>query len=133
MAVRRWAVRPDPDVGYVTREQMRDAFLDAEAVQATCGGIITIMGQRAHTDVPGEMVTTFLLVEWKDRTDAKVQPEPTVLSAPAPAPAPAEPEAVEQPAEPGGDPEAELYIEEDGLDRRTLLDEDVSEIPAALR
>lgn len=128
MAVRRWAVRPDPGMGFVTREQAREAFMDAEAVFAACGGVVTIMGARVATTLPQEYLTTFLVVEWKDRTDAKPQPEPAVMQAPAEVPA--EPEAQQQAEQ---EAEAAEFIEEDGLDRRTLLEEDVSAIPAALR
>lgn len=90
---RRWAVQPDhermtPDgpVGAVSREALDQAFLDAAALIWVAGGTIATVSGRARTEVEGEMVTTGLVLEWKDRTDAAEQPERAVSVAPAPAP-----------------------------------------------
>lgn len=75
MAIRRAAVRPDPQTGMVSREAHIQAFMDLEAICWMAGGVASVITDRARTDVPGEMVTTFAVVEWKDRTDAKPSPE----------------------------------------------------------
>lgn len=75
MAIRRAAVRPDPQTGMVAREQHMQAFMDLEAMCWMAGGVGSVITDRARTDVPGEMVTTFAVVEWKDRTDAKPSAE----------------------------------------------------------
>jgi hypothetical protein len=71
MAVRRWAVRPDPETGMVNREELVQAILDGEALLWRAGGVLTVLPGRAQTDIEGEMVTTSALLEWKDRTDAR--------------------------------------------------------------
>jgi hypothetical protein len=88
MAIRRWAARPDQvltisgddgepiHIPVVSREAMREAFLDGEALMAQAGGVFTAVSERVRTDVPQEMVTTYAAFEWKDRTDARPQPEP---------------------------------------------------------
>jgi hypothetical protein len=97
MAIRRWAARPDQVSGddgepihipVVSREAMREAFLDGEALMAQAGGVFTAVSERVRTNVPQEMVTTYAAFEWKDRTDARPQPEPEagrVAATPAPA------------------------------------------------
>jgi hypothetical protein len=73
--IRRVAVRPDPETGLVSREAHVQAFMDLEAMCWTAGGVGSVIVDRTRTNVPGEMVTTFAVVEWKDRTDAKPAPE----------------------------------------------------------
>jgi hypothetical protein len=75
MAVRRWQVHPHPETGIVVREELVQAILDGEAALHRLGGVLTIVVGRHPTDLPGEMVTTSALIEWKDRTDARPQPE----------------------------------------------------------
>lgn len=78
MAVRRRVVRAQPDTGMVSREEMREAFLDFEAVIACSGGTLTVVVERAPTDMPLEMVTSRALFEWKDHTNARPRPEDQV-------------------------------------------------------
>lgn len=100
MAIRRWAARPDQvltvsgddgepiHIPVVSREAMREAFLDGEALMAQAGGVFTAVSERVRTNVPQEMVTTYAAFEWKDRTDARPQPEPEtgrIAATPAPA------------------------------------------------
>lgn len=121
MAVRRWAVRA-PEGQIVDRNELVAAIMDGEAMIWRAGGVLTIMPHREPTDLPGEMVTTAVVIEWKDRTDARTQPE--VPSPPIAAPAPVAPEPADvEVLEPvlvgaGG--------VNDGLDPRTLEDEDLS-------
>jgi hypothetical protein len=85
MAVRSRYVEPDQvretadgPLPYVTDEAYFNALLAVAQVQAVAGGIVTAVVQRAPTGIPNEMVTTSALVEWRDRTDAKPQPERSV-------------------------------------------------------
>lgn len=59
----------------VSREARLAALADAETVQERCGGFIDAQSVRVPTEIPGEMVTTLFVVTWRDRTDAKDQPE----------------------------------------------------------
>jgi hypothetical protein len=141
---------------FVSRNALLEAMVDAAAVLDMAGGVLTVVCGRHPTDVPGEMVTTSAVVEWKDRTDAREQPEQAGPPKGAPAPqvgaqilehmdpdlradlrAALEAEVREQmdaaaaqqvPAMVGG-PRPEIG---DGLDR-PLEEEDVSSIPESLR
>lgn len=69
---RRWQVRPDHEVfiggeivAAVSREAMVQAYMDAEAMQAISGGIVTCIVGRRKTDLAGEAVTTGAIFEWK--------------------------------------------------------------------
>lgn len=75
MAIRRLALRPDPETGYVSREAHAQAFMDLESQMWFSGGVGSIVVNRVPTNIEGEMVTAFGVLEWKDRTDAKAQPE----------------------------------------------------------
>ncbi len=123
MAVRRWAVRAD-EGSTVDRNEVVAAFMDGEAMLWRGGGVLTVLPHRVPTDLPGEMVTVAVVFEWKDRTDARSQPEVASPQPAAVAPAPVveEPAAVEVPVlvGAGGIP--------DGLDPATLEDEDLSSI-----
>jgi hypothetical protein len=100
MAVRSKVLQPDQQilthngpVNVVSREAIREAFLDFEAVGDVAGGVISIVYVREPTGAPGEMVTTGVMLQWKDRTDARPQAEAigsaaVVIPAPEPAPAP---------------------------------------------
>jgi hypothetical protein len=114
----------------VSREARVQAFVDAEAVQEQCGGFISVQSVREPTEVPGEMVTTMLVCEWRDRTDAKEQPE--ARQAPIVEPAP-----VAVPAEADAHPMAADFnsgqVELDGLDPSTLQEEDLSSMPEPAR
>jgi hypothetical protein len=72
---RRWMVRPDPETGVASRQEIVEALMDGEALLARAGGGLTILTYRVPTNVPGEMETEAVLFEWRDRTDAKPQPE----------------------------------------------------------
>jgi hypothetical protein len=74
VAIRRWQVHPD-ETGIVSREALISAFIDAAALLDIAGGALTVVTGRAPTGLPGEMVTTGVMLEWRDRTDAKPQPE----------------------------------------------------------
>lgn len=82
MAIRKWGVRPDylfrsgdVEVAAVSQDALVKALYDAAIVLDREGGFISVSTGRAHTDLEGEMVTTGAVVEWKDRTDARPQPE----------------------------------------------------------
>jgi hypothetical protein len=62
---RTWAVRPDPETGVADRQQIIEALMDGEALLHRAGGVL-----------PGEMVTTAAVFEWKDRTDGHTKPQP---------------------------------------------------------
>lgn len=132
MAIRRWLVQPDTikdtqfgPLPVVSREAFVDSVLDAVSLCDRAGGGFTVFCSRERTDVEHEMVTTAVMVEWRDRTDAKPQPERPVQAAPAP-PLPEDPEPEELEAALVGAPA-------DGLDERALPEEDLSEIPESAR
>jgi hypothetical protein len=124
--IRRWVVHPQPD-GEVSRDEVVAALMDGEAMLCRGGGVLTVITQREATPFPGEMVTTGVVFEWKDRTDARPQAEtPAQPPAPPAASAPPEPVAVTPtPVPASGEP--------DGLDPESLEDEDVSAIPPSQR
>ena len=129
MAVRRWAVRPQPN-GEVSRDEVVQALMDGEALLWRAGGVLTVMPHRAETDLDGERATVAVIFEWKDRTDAKAQPEQVggaaaaTVAPPTPAPSPAVPPAtVAAPVAAGG---------VDGLDEETLPDEDTAALDGAV-
>lgn len=151
MAIRTWVARPDSimvvkdehgepfELPIVSREQMRELYLDGEAMQAHGGGVVTCYAERRRTGVPNEMVTVAAVFEWKDRADARPQPEQAPPAAAAPAPAPVAQiadadlaAAAEAAAEAGV--ELELVDTEDVvLDEDGEPDEDLSAIPSHLR
>jgi hypothetical protein len=102
MAVRRRALEPDTIIETRGREiavVSDQAFLEMSVafaqMQLIGGGVVTSIVERYPTDLPGEMVTTRAIFEWKDRTDAKAQPEAQTgvalaPDAPLPDPSPAE-------------------------------------------
>lgn len=90
--VRRWAVRPNPETGIADRQEVIEALMDGEALLHRAGGVLEVVVMRQPTDVPGEMVTEAAIFAWKDRTDAKPQPE---VPAPQADPDPT-PEALEE-------------------------------------
>lgn len=143
MAIRIWAARPDDtlevqdDAGQrytlpvISREQMRDAYMDGEALQARAGGVFTAYVQRVRTGVPNEMVTVAAVFEWKDRADARPQPEDGApVLRPAAATPPAE-IADEDLAAVAAEMEAPVDVEPD--DPGEDPDEDLSAIPPHLR
>lgn len=141
MAKRARLLQPDTvtptrlgEIPTVSREALVGALMDGEAMLTMAGGVLEIIVERAETGVPDERVTTMALIRWKDRTDARPQPERSEPLKPA-ASAP----AAEQPAETELDiterPPALLAADEvgDGLDLSTLEEEDLSSIPQPLR
>jgi hypothetical protein len=65
------------EIAVVSEEQYLGALVELGRVQMFAGGVITSVLFRHPTDLPGEMVTVGAVLEWKDRTDAKPQPEPS--------------------------------------------------------
>jgi hypothetical protein len=114
----------------VSREELVQALMDGESMCWRAGGTLSMVTMRAATDVPGEMVTVGVMFEWKDRTDARPQPEvpsePIAETAPPPAREPAE--AAPEPAADG-----ELSPPADAAAFADLPEEDVSSIEPALR
>jgi hypothetical protein len=76
-------VRPDQtlvtgdgrQIGMVSDGAGQNAMMDLWSVLSMAGGVATVAVGRAPTDVDGESVTTWVAIEWKNRTDAKEQPE----------------------------------------------------------
>lgn len=144
MAIRTIRIHPDQiietlggeQIECVSRERLIEAAVDLAITINLTGGTGTIVTTRRATGVPDEMVTAAAMVQWKDRTDAKPQPEQTLEAAPAP-------------AQPGGHFEDGMFVPDDegqtaiavggndenpdGLDEDQLLEEDVSSIPEHLR
>jgi hypothetical protein len=159
MAIRRWLVEPDTvkdtqtygPLAVVSREAFVDAVLDAVSLVDRSGGGFTVFSSRHPTDVEHEMVTTAVMIEWRDRTDAKPQPERP--SAPVQAPPidlddPANAHIASQvgraPVREGVDPQIAENLEvitdaaaadgsPDGLDEAALEEEDLSEVPEGAR
>lgn len=72
--VRRWVVDAGAS-GEVSREEMREAFMDAEAVIARMGGSLSVVVLREPTGTPDERVTVRAIFEWKNHPKAKPGPE----------------------------------------------------------
>lgn len=90
MAIRRREIHPDQilttrsgrEIPVVSEEQYLAQLVDLGRFQLFAGGVVSALVQRAPTDLPNEMVTVGAVLEWKDRTDAKSQPEPAAEPAP---------------------------------------------------
>jgi hypothetical protein len=119
-------------IEFVSREALVEAFMDALAIIDRAGGVLSIVAGRVPTDVPGEMLTNGLMIEWKDRAHATASPErPTqVVAPPAPDPDPT-PEALEAQLE--AELDAQRKAAPDGLDPSTLDEVDESSIPESVR
>lgn len=170
MAIRRQQIHPDqmyPTVTYgaipiISKEALQEAMAEAAAFVDFAGGTLTLVTERHPTDAPSEMVTIRAMIEWKDRTDARPQPEeraelaavvdPEIVDEPDlepeleveeeehPNPAIMPFAHVGPPGEPevGEEPAAPAPVDElpppaDGLDPDELEDEDLSAIPAEAR
>lgn len=72
----------------VDRQDLFDAVADAVTMVDRAGGVMSLVVGRGETGYPGEMVTTAAVVEWKDRSDAKPQPERPSAPAELPEPLP---------------------------------------------
>jgi hypothetical protein len=121
-------------IEFVSREALVEAFMDALAIIDRAGGVLSIVAGRVPTDVPGEMLTNGLMIEWKDRAHATTSPErPTqVVTAPA---TDTTPNTV-PPLGPDPTPqdlEAHLEAAPDTLDPSTLDEVDESSIPESVR
>ena len=89
--VRKWVVRPRPETGVVDAGDLAQDMVDASTVLTRLGGVLAVAQLRRETGFDGEMVTTLVVIEWKDRTDAKSQPEvATPAVAPVSDPTPAQ-------------------------------------------
>lgn len=110
--------------GTVSREAMIAALMDGEAMLARAGGVLSVITQREPTEFPGEMVTTAAVFEWKDRTDARPQPETT-------APVVTDPvHDFDLPDVPYEEDREEVLAQVDGAE---MPEEDLDSIPAEMR
>jgi hypothetical protein len=83
MAIRRRTVLPDEvldtqtygPIPVVSDAAWVEALVAAAQAQSLYGGVLTTVVDRHPTDLPQEMVTTRGIIELKDRTDARPQPE----------------------------------------------------------
>lgn len=80
--IRRWRVQPDMEeetadgvVLAVSQEALAVAVMDAVTMVHRAGGVFQVVAERFPTGLPGEMVTTGAVVEWRHRTDARPEPE----------------------------------------------------------
>ncbi len=84
MSIRRWPVPASDAVEVdgkfypvVTRDDMAHALAEAALVLDRCGGALGVVVQRkANEALEGHSFTTAAVIEWRDRTNAKPQPEP---------------------------------------------------------
>ena len=154
IAIRRWRVHPDIQVpvngewlDVVSREALVHGILDGVAMLDRTGGVLTVIVGRAATELDGEMVTTGAVVEHKNRSDAKPQPEEafevpvhglfdrTEPEEPV-ADFPASDEVAESEPDESDETGSVSIAEEpspDGLDYNALPDEDLSDIPVHAR
>ena len=136
--IRRWHVEPDMEaqtkdgmVLAVSRDALIMAAVDAVTMADRAGGGFQMWLERYPTGLPGEMLTTGAVVEWRHRTDARPEAEQQTRQQPVAAHIP-EPEAL--PVDPQDDPtlyrDGEFVGDDinDGLDPNALPDEDDSEI-----
>jgi hypothetical protein len=141
--IRRWRVQPDMEeetadgmVLAVSQEALAVAVMDAVTMVHRAGGVFQVVCERYPTGLPGEMVTTGAVVEWRHRTDARPEPERTNGVA----------TITDEAADniPANIPQADVPVEDDptqykggefrddigdGIDETTLPEEDDSEIP----
>lgn len=136
--IRRWVVRPDPQTGFVDGGEMQQSMLEASVMLTRMGGYLAVSQDRAATGIPGEMLPVSVMFEWKDRTDAKPQPEQTsnfigeigemYEEAAAPEPEQAEEAAAAEVVSPG-DP----FIERDENGEPTVDWTGLADAPASAR
>jgi len=159
--IRRWHVEPDIEVDTadgpvlaVSMDAIIQAAADACVMCNRAGGGFSMQFGRYPTGLPGEMVTTGAIVEWRDRTDAKEAPERQTGGAQRREPLTSQQGFAPEPEEsladqyvqqsrdagvPEDDPtqyrESEFVGDDvgDGLDPNTLPEEDDSEITEAVR
>lgn len=93
MAKRTWLVRADSEVSAfgvhdgelvqtgviaaVSQQELHKAVAEGVVLLERAGGTLAVTINRIETGIPQECVTGAALVEWKDRTDARPQPEST--------------------------------------------------------
>jgi hypothetical protein len=141
--IRRWRVQPDMEeetsegmVLAVSQEALAVAVMDAVTMVHRAGGVFQVVCERFPTGLPGEMVTTGAVVEWRHRTDARPEPEhanPIATAVADGADIRVESGSVHEPP-PEDDPTQYKGGEfrddiGDGIDESTLPEEDDSEIP----
>jgi len=80
--IRRWHVEPDMEaqtqdgiVLAVSRDALIMAAVDAVTMADRAGGGFQMWLERYPTGLPGEMLTTGAVVEWRHRTDARPEAE----------------------------------------------------------
>lgn len=86
MAVRTVRVGPDEvfttrsgeEILVVSARRRVEAAARMDTVVDICGGAYSVLYGRRSTGIEGEMVTTELLMHWRDRGDAKEQYEEAV-------------------------------------------------------
>jgi hypothetical protein len=85
VAIRSRAVRPDAvletavgGIPHVTDEAFIRAVVDAATTLCMVGGELRIVLQRVPTEFANESLTAAALIEWRNHTEAKAQPEPHV-------------------------------------------------------
>jgi hypothetical protein len=136
MAVRRWQIHPDLQldteefgpIPVVSRDTLIEGVMDAVSMLDRSGGVFSVVARRHPTDLPGEMVTVSAIVEWKDRIDAKQQPERQTATVRRSEPDLQAAEEIQEAAGPliaAGEP--------DGFDLSALEEEDDSAIPEPQR
>src|SRR5690349_16169336 len=84
MAIRRREVHPDEvltlkdgtQLPVVSDEAFLGTLLEVGRFACFAGGVITTSMLRHPTLLDGEMVTVGAVIEWKDYTNARAQPEP---------------------------------------------------------
>jgi hypothetical protein len=114
----------------VSIEAQINAVVDACVMSNRAGGGFSVWYDRFPTGLPGEMVTTGAIIEWRDRTDAKAAPERSngtaqVVENPEP-PAFEEPPPEDDPTQyRGGELRDDIG---DGIDPNALPEEDDSEV-----
>jgi len=115
--IRRWHVEPDIEVDTadgpvlaVSMDAIIQAAADACVMCNRAGGGFSMQFGRYPTGLPGEMVTTGAIVEWRDRTDAKEAPERQTGGAQR-AQEMSEPDALARYAENASQPERQLVAE----------------------
>jgi hypothetical protein len=80
---RRWQIEPDAlakvedgsTAPVISQAAITNAAAELALILHRSGGTGSIVTMRNRTLLPGEAVTTGAIVEWRDRTDAKPQPE----------------------------------------------------------
>lgn len=142
MAQRTWVLHPDEEIAtyngpleVVSREALEQSLLDAAALLDHVGGIVSVLVDRQPTGFPQEMKTVRVVLEWKDRTDARAQPE-TPQNIPAPVVLDAEDPDHRQPPEEWEPPQEETLpgLEDESPDGFVpLAEEDLSALEPAER